>query len=99
MLIIKRTDSATNAGWWMKDNARDPFNDTTTSWVRAESTAVSDPGWSGPGSNGGDVQFFSNGFDIQGNWNGLNGASAIYIYMAWAANPFVTSTGIPCTAR
>ena len=98
-LMIKRTDSATNGNWWIKDSARDPLNDLTTSWVRADLTAASDPGWSGPGSNGGDIQFFSNGFDIQGNWNGLNGDGATYVYAAFAHQPFVTSEGVPCTAR
>jgi hypothetical protein len=30
---------------------------------------------------------------------GLNASGASYIYMAFAENPFVTSTGVPTTAR
>jgi hypothetical protein len=29
----------------------------------------------------------------------INGSGATYIYMAFAENPFVTSTGVPATAR
>jgi hypothetical protein len=46
------------------------------------------------------VDFLSNGFKIRafadGTWNGSGNS---YIYMAFAENPFVTSTGIPTTAR
>jgi hypothetical protein len=29
----------------------------------------------------------------------MNGSGSTYIYMAFAENPFVTSTGVPATAR
>jgi hypothetical protein len=41
----------------------------------------------------------SNGFkfrDKDGTWNG---SGIHYIYMAFAENPFTTSTGVPTTAR
>jgi len=41
-----------------------------------------------------DIDFLSNGFKIRG---GL-GANT-FVYMVWANNPFVTSTGVPVTAR
>ena len=41
-----------------------------------------------------DIDFLSNGFKIRG----ALGANT-FVYMAWANNPFVTSTGIPGTAR
>jgi hypothetical protein len=43
--------------------------------------------------------FLSNGIKIRGTNGGLNASGASYIYMAFAENPFVTSTGIPTTAR
>ena len=30
---------------------------------------------------------------------GINASGGSYIFMAFSENPFVTSTGIPCTAR
>ena len=47
------------------------------------------------------IDVLSNGFKIKntGTNNGLNQSGTTYIYMAWAENPFVTSTGIPTTAR
>jgi hypothetical protein len=41
----------------------------------------------------------SNGFKWRGNWGALNNSGNTYIYMAFAENPFVTSTGVPATAR
>jgi hypothetical protein len=41
----------------------------------------------------------SNGFKVRGTDAELNDSGGTYIYMAFAENPFVTSTGIPATAR
>ena len=46
-----------------------------------------------------DVDILSNGFKMRNTNAGLNGSGNSYIYMAFAENPFVTSTGIPTTAR
>ena len=35
----------------------------------------------------------------KGGSGDVNESGGTYIYMAFAENPFVTSTGIPCTAR
>ena len=43
--------------------------------------------------------FLSNGFKFRGTNGAWNGNAESYIYMAFAENPFVTSTGIPTTAR
>ena len=50
-------------------------------------------------SGGGRMDFLSNGFKLRhnsfdGNWDG-----ATYVWMAFAHQPFVTSGGVPCTAR
>ena len=44
-----------------------------------------------------DVSFLSNGFKLHTNTGDWNEAES-YVYMAFAENPFVTSTGIPATA-
>jgi hypothetical protein len=43
--------------------------------------------------------FLSNGFKLRTSEAEGNGSGNTYIYMAFAENPFVTSTGVPATAR
>jgi hypothetical protein len=45
------------------------------------------------------LDFLSNGIKIRDTNPSLNASGATYIYMAFAENPFVTSTSIPTTAR
>jgi hypothetical protein len=47
----------------------------------------------------GNIDFLSNGFKMRSTFSSLNYATGEYVYMAFAENPFVTSEGIPCTAR
>ena len=46
-----------------------------------------------------DFWFLSNGFKLDGSGSYGNGASDSYFYMAFADHPFVSSKGVPCTAR
>jgi hypothetical protein len=47
-----------------------------------------------------DIDILSNGFKLRSTSSAHNKSAQTYIYMAFAENPFVTSTGrIPCTAR
>jgi len=41
----------------------------------------------------------SNGFKIRSNDAGHNSNDESYVFIAFAENPFVTSGGVPCTAR
>ena len=45
------------------------------------------------------VDLLSNGFKWRTSANTYNASGNNYIYMAFAENPFVTSTGVPATAR
>jgi len=83
-----------NAGnWIMFDNKREPFNlnndflqaDLNDAEVTGNSTIRCD--------------FVSNGVKLKGTNNAINRSGGTYIYMAFAESPFVTSTGIPTTAR
>jgi len=47
----------------------------------------------------GDIDFLSNGFKVRDTLAAVNASGASYIYMAFAENPFTTSTGVPTTAR
>ena len=87
--ILKRTDSTSN--WWMVDNKRNPSNVVTTALFS--------------NTNGADdvnshlYDFLSNGIKVRDSGTQLNASGGSYIYMAFAENPFVTSTGIPAPAR
>ena len=54
---------------------------------------------SAEGSAGDNVDLLSNGFKFRSTAASANASGASYIYMAFAENPFVTSTGTPTTAR
>ena len=55
-------------------------------------------------AEGGSAQytdFLSNGFKLRNAHTGTNGenTSEEFMYMAWAEHPFVSSEGVPTTAR
>ena len=89
-VIIKYTEGTAN--WIMWDNKRNSFNVTNLllkpNLSNAENT-----------STGNALDFTSNGFKCRGTDSGSNVSGGNYIYMAFAENPFVTSTGIPSCAR
>jgi len=45
------------------------------------------------------IDILSNGFKIRTNQADINQSNQQYFYMAFAENPFVTSTGVPTTAK
>ena len=81
---------AGNENWMLIDNKRDGFN--------VENEQVF-PNTNDDEESNDEVDLLSNGFK-QRNANGIDNASGgTYIYMAFAESPFVTSTGVPTTAR
>ena len=50
------------------------------------------------GTNQG-LNFLANGFKILEDNGNLNGSGSNYLFMSFAENPFVTSTGIPGLAK
>ena len=89
--IIKRTD--TTGAWIIKDNLRPGYNVNGSYLVANDTIAEA----TGSGNVASDE--VSNGFKIRGTSSALNTSGGTYIYMAFAENPFVTSTGIPSCAR
>ena len=89
-IMVKSTSAS--GSWRMWDSARNPFNLTDNS-VHADLPTAENA----HGSDEADI--LSNGFKARntGSWHNASGVS--YIYMAFAENPFVTSTGTPATAR
>ena len=92
--MIKRTDTTTN--WIMYDKVRQPYNTTNPGPIYANLSSAEE-------SNVTLTAFdiLSNGFKPRNtsSWAESNASGGTYIYMAFAENPFVTSTGIPTTAR
>jgi len=87
--IIKRSNN-TSDGWYIHDSTRKPFNENDNA-LKANSNSA---------ESGEKIDYVSNGFKHRIGANGnFNGSGDTYIYMAFAENPFVTSTGIPTTAR
>jgi len=91
-VMIKRTDGAN--GWNIFDSKRNPTN-IVEKQLFANSSAAEDS----DASHHAERDFLSNGFKLKGNGNDINANGANYIYMAFAENPLVTSTGKVATAR
>ena len=83
--------------WAIMDNTRTPTNaNGTYEWLWPDITGAEfTDGDSGINM---EIDFLSNGFKIRTARGELNLAST-FVYMAFAENPFVTSTGVPTTAR
>jgi len=92
--MAKRTDSTGN--WHMHDNKRDVDNGVTFE-LRANTADAEVDVFSVAGEHRAD--FLSNGIKTRTTGAAVNASGGSYIYMAFSENPFVTSTGIPCTAR
>ena len=92
--MVKNTSLA-DYFWVMLDNKRNPTNvaanGLSANTNEAEANTSTDFG----------IDFLSNGFKIRAVNTGYAGGAAgnTLIYMAFAENPFTTSTGIPTTAR
>ena len=87
-VMTKRTDAANS--WIIMDNKRTTFNPMGEE-LKVE---VNDAG-----SVATRWDQLSNGFKLRSTGAAINADGGTYIYMAFAENPFVTSTGIPTTAR
>ena len=88
-ILAKRTDAAAHH-WFMWDSERAPSNLVQ---------AVLKPNSDAAESTLFQIDILSNGFKHYNNYGSTNVSGGTYIYMAFAENPFTTSTGIPTTAR
>ena len=94
-LLVKIT-TASGYSWRLVDSARNTFN-LTDRLLMPDNTSAEFDGSTHASNLGFD--FVSNGFKLRTTYYGMNGNTETFIYMAFAENPFVTSTGIPTTAR
>ena len=92
-VIIKNTNRTES--WMIFDNKRSSINPIISA-LKVDSASAQE-------TADGDYRtdFVSNGFKIRAGATGYANHTAgnKYIYMAFAENPFVTSTGVPTTAR
>jgi len=98
-LLIKRFDAgATN--WNLYDNKRESSGGSFAAGQDASRRLFpnSSAAESADAAHS-NLDFTSNGFKLRGTQGSQNGSGSSYIYMAFAENPFVTSTGVPATAR
>jgi len=94
--VMIKNATVANRPWYMFDNKRRTFN-PNGSFLRANTADTEATDQS--------IDMLSNGFKIRPDALGsfgtssLNHSGATMVYAAFAENPFVTSTGIPTTAR
>jgi hypothetical protein len=93
--MVKRTDSSQN--WIMYDNKR---NDDAPAGSNVIDRLLYANATDAEVDTGGAlmVDFLSNGFKMRGTHAASNGAG-VHVYMAFAESPFVSSEGVPTTAR
>ena len=89
-VLFKRTSSTSN--WSLFDNKRNAFN-ITDSYIQADTNAAEQE------YSDIYVDFLSNGIKQRGTNLSLNSSGDSFIYMAFAEESFVSSTGVPATAR
>ena len=89
-VMIKKTSGT--GSWYIYDNKRDVSNAMTRN-LFPDGNYVED------NNTNNNLDFLSNGFKIRTVSGARNASGGSYIYMAFAENPFVTSTGVPATAR
>jgi hypothetical protein len=91
-LLIKETGNTNE--WRLFDNKRSPINQVSIHFESDTNLAETDGGTSYNG-----YDFLSNGFKVRTSNAGNNRDGGTYIYMAFAEHPFVSSKGVPTTAR
>ena len=87
-VLIKRTTGTED--WFIYDSVRDTFN-AVDSYLK--------PNTSGAEATASYGDLLSNGFKARNTFAALNASGEPYIYMAFAENPFVSSSGVPVVAR
>ena len=87
-VMVKSTGGESN--WQMSDNKRNTFNEVNKH-LRANSSGAEFTNYP--------IDFLSNGFKLRATDTDTNGSGTTYIFMAFAEESFVSSSGVPATAR
>ena len=91
--VLCKLISGAGYGWTLFDNKRIGFNELNYT-LQPDGNAAQNTG----GGNG-RIDILSNGFKLRTTDAGINGSGSTYIFMAFAENPFTTSTGVAGLAR
>jgi hypothetical protein len=94
--LLAKNSSTANRQWYIVDNKRSTSDGNNVLNKTLAPNQNNDENWWGTNNY---VDFVSNGFKFRASYDGFNESGGTYIYMAFAENPFTTSTGIPTTAR
>ena len=89
LILFKNIDNANN--WVIHDNKRGAFNVNDEQLSPNNSNAEA--------TDSAKMDFLSNGFKIRVDSQGVNNSGHTIIYMAFAHHPFVSSEGVPVTAK
>jgi len=91
-LLVKRFDTSGNS-WYLFDSARNEFN-VVDNILRPNinNEELTD-------DTGTNLDFVSNGFKTRTTSADTNNSGGTFIYLAFAEHPFVSSKGVPTTAR
>ena len=87
--VLQKNISATQ-GWQLQDNKREGYNGDND--LLQPHTASAESGVNR-------IDLLSNGFKVITTDAGQNSSGAIYVYAAFAENPFVNSNGVPGNAE
>jgi len=88
--VIIKQSSASGNQWNIYDNKRNTFN-VMDKFLLANSDQAE--------ASYSVIDFVSNGIKLRNTASNFNTSGSTYIYMCFAESPFVTSAGIPTTAR
>ena len=86
-VMVKRNDSSNS--WLVNDNQRGVNGASPRAYLNEADV---------DGSAGDYIDFLGNGFKLRTSAASMNTNNGVYFYVAFAENPFVTSTGAPTTA-
>ena len=89
-LMIKRAD--TSNSWYIFDNKRDDYQNPVSDILEANDPAAEN-------ADTPRLDYSANGFKLRVSPNALNASGGVYFYMAFAESPFVSSAGVPTTAK
>jgi hypothetical protein len=91
-MVIIKSSTYSGSNWHIFDNKRYGYNDSN--YVLKPDTSDSEFTQSSV-----KIDLLSNGFKLRGTDVAMNQSGGTLIYMAFASNPFVSSKGLPTTAR
>ena len=94
-VMIKDTSQQTN--WIMFDSARNPYNVADLKLGSNKPNAENGSDFGNSSQN--NIDMLSNGFKLLTGNTDTNVSGDVYVFVAFAENPFVTSSGVPGTAR